>query len=158
VIRHVIPAHATHVMYAYFAPYDYNRHLQLVGRCARDPRVHVSSLGLTLDGRDLDLLEITDRSPEAAAAAPIASRRKVWVIARQHPGESMAEWLVEGMLDRLLDWHDPIATSALRQCVFYVMPNINPDGERTTFHIHVFSSIFISEECREQLTHQPKAT
>ena len=31
------------------------------------------------------------------------AEKKIWIIARQHPGESMAEWFVEGFLDRLLD-------------------------------------------------------
>ena len=32
----------------------------------------------------------------------------VWIIARQHPGESMAEWFVEGLLERLIDEADPV--------------------------------------------------
>ena len=35
-------------------------------------------------------------------------RPVVWVIARQHPGESMAEWWMEGFLGRLLDPSDPL--------------------------------------------------
>ena len=31
------------------------------------------------------------------------AEKKIWVIARQHPGETMAEWFVEGMMDALLD-------------------------------------------------------
>jgi len=50
------------------------------------------------------------------------------VIARQHPGETMAEWFVEGFLERLLDESDPTARVLLDQCVFYVVPNMNPDG------------------------------
>ena len=39
----------------------------------------------------------------------------MWVIARQHPGESMAEWFTEGMLHRLLDRHDPVSRKVLAQ-------------------------------------------
>ena len=35
----------------------------------------------------------------------------------------MAEWLVEGLLDRLLDEDDGIARSLLDKAVFYVVPN-----------------------------------
>jgi murein tripeptide amidase MpaA len=52
----------------------------------------------------------------------------VWVIARQHPGETMAEWLVEGMLDALLDPADAFGRQLLKEAVFYVVPNMNPDG------------------------------
>ena len=49
-------------------------------------------------------------------------------MARQHPGETMAEWFVEGFLERLLDADDPVARTLLQRCVFYVLPNMNPDG------------------------------
>jgi murein tripeptide amidase MpaA len=50
------------------------------------------------------------------------------MISRQHPGETMAEWFVEGFLRRLLDTHDGLAKKLLREAVFYVVPNMNPDG------------------------------
>ena len=31
------------------------------------------------------------------AGQPGKGKRRVWMIARQHPGESMAEWFVEGI-------------------------------------------------------------
>lgn len=45
----------------------------------------------------------------------------VWVIARQHPGESMAEWFAEGLLNRLTDPYDAVARASLQQAVFYVV-------------------------------------
>ena len=56
------------------------------------------------------------------------SRRKVWINARQHPGETMAEWFMEGVLDRLLDQDDSLAQALLEKAVFYMVPNMNPDG------------------------------
>ena len=106
------------VYYAYFEPYSWERHLALLGRAERSPLVRSEHLVDTLDGRDLNLLQIGN--PAAA--------KKVWVIARQHPGETMAEWFVEGMLDALLDSADPLARTLLQQAVFYVVPNMNPDG------------------------------
>ncbi len=40
---------------------------------------------------------------------PAEGKKKIWITARQHPGESMAEWFVEGLLDRLLDEDDGVA-------------------------------------------------
>ena len=48
---------------------------------------------------------------------------QVWLIARQHPGESMAEFLAEGFLEGLLS--DEAAQAA---ATFHVIPNMNPDG------------------------------
>jgi len=56
------------------------------------------------------------------------ARKTIWIIARQHPGETMAEWFVEGMIERLLDSADPIAKRILERAVVYVVPNMNPDG------------------------------
>ncbi len=109
---------------AYFEPYSWERHLDLIGSAAVSGHVRVELLGQSLDGRDMNLLRITD----ASASRPEAERRKVWLIARQHPGEAMAEWFVEGFLERLLDDDDPAARVLLANCVFYVVPNMNPDG------------------------------
>jgi murein tripeptide amidase MpaA len=78
----------------------------------------VEDLGSTVDGRDLNMIVIGNA----------AARKKVWVIARQHPGESMAEWLVDGMVDALLDPHNQIAAKVLEHAAFYIVPNMNPDG------------------------------
>ena len=46
------------VYFAYFDPYDYARQLDLVARCAAAPGARVRSLGQTLDGRELDCVEV----------------------------------------------------------------------------------------------------
>ncbi|RZI40541.1 hypothetical protein EGT07_23180 [Herbaspirillum sp. HC18] len=106
------------VYYAYFEPYSWERHLDLLGKVENSPVGRVLDIGSTVDGRDMNLAVIGN--PGAA--------KKVWVIARQHPGESMAEWFVEGMLDALLDRANPVARSLLQHAVFHVVPNMNPDG------------------------------
>ena len=57
-----------------------------------------------------------------------AAGKKIWVIARQHPGETMAEWFVEGMIDALLDRTNSFARRLLERATFYIVPNMNPDG------------------------------
>lgn len=106
------------VYYAYFEPYSWERHLDLLAKVEVSPLGRVHDLGSTVDGRDINLAIVGNPSSEL----------KVWVIARQHPGETMAEWFVEGMLDALLDPSNPGATALLRNTVFYVVPNMNPDG------------------------------
>ena len=100
---------------AYFEPYSWERHLSLladsVARGARQQR-----LGASLLGRDLDALVIG------------TGGRPVWIIARQHPGESMAEWFIEGLLQRLLDPADPVARALRGSATFHIIPNMNPDG------------------------------
>jgi murein tripeptide amidase MpaA len=112
------------VYFAYFEPFSHERHLDLIGSAAASGHVAVQHLGQTLEGRDMTLLRISD----AQSATPFEQKRKVWLIARQHPGETMAEWFVEGFLGRLLDPGDSVARALLARCVFYVVPNMNPDG------------------------------
>lgn len=114
---HHVPEHDS-VYYAYFEPYSWERHLRFLGRVQTSPQARVVDLGNTVDGRDLNLVTVGD--PEA--------KRKVWIIARQHPGETMAEWLVEGLLETLLDASEPVARDLLERAVFHIVPNMNPDG------------------------------
>ncbi|MFN3200273.1 MAG: M14-type cytosolic carboxypeptidase [Bradymonadia bacterium] len=107
------------VWYAYFAPYSLERHRDLVARCGESPLATLHCLGSTLDGRDLDLVQVGE---------PAEGKLNLWLIARQHPGESMAEWWMEGFLPRLLDADDPLARSLREKAVFYVVPHMNPDG------------------------------
>src|SRR3954454_18035973 len=106
------------VWIAYFAPYSMERHHDLVTQTAAIDGVEYRSLGKTLDGQDLDCLTIGE--------GPL----NVWLYARQHPGESMAEWWMEGALEKLTDEDDPVARLLRRECTFRVVPNMNPDGSR----------------------------
>lgn len=111
------------VYYAYFAPYSQERHSDLVNWAQLSDMATLSVLGQTVDGQDLDYLTIT-------APGDASARKQCWVIARQHPGETMAEWWMEGFLTRLLDEQDAVARSLLQRAVFHVVPNMNPDGSR----------------------------
>lgn len=103
----------THV--AYFEPYSWDRHQRLLADCVARG-AWVRRLGSSLQGRDIDALS-TGTGP-----------RPVWIIARQHPGETMAEWFVEGLLQRLLDPDDVVARELRTMATFHIVPNMNPDG------------------------------
>ena len=104
--------------FAYFAPYSMERHHDLVARIGACPGVAVDILGHGLDGQSIDRIRMGD------------GPRQVWLYARQHPGESMAEWWVEGALERLVDASDPVARLLRRKATFHIVPNMNPDGSR----------------------------
>ena len=109
---------ANSVWFAYFAPYTMERHHDLIASVAGHPAVEHRSLGRTLDGQEMDYLRIGE--------GPL----QVWFYARQHPGETMAEWWMEGALERLLDEADPVARRLLQKASFHIVPNMNPDGSR----------------------------
>ncbi|MCW2364140.1 MULTISPECIES: carboxypeptidase family protein [Sphingobium] len=102
--------------FAYFAPYSQERHHDLVAQAAACEGVTVRQLGESLDGRPIDCLELG------------SGDKPVWLIARQHPGETMAEWWMEGALDMLTDPTNAHARALRAACRFYIVPNMNPDG------------------------------
>lgn len=104
---------------AYFAPYSLQRHASLIAQAQQAEVSRVSVLGRTLDGRDMDLITIGE---------PGEGKKAIWVTARQHPGETMAEWWMEGFLGRLLDPDSQAANWLCDRAVIYVVPNMNPDG------------------------------
>jgi len=119
IIEHMLEADC--IWFAYFAPYPVERHQNLIGWAQTQPDSQLEVLGDTLDGQPIDLLTIGE---------PDEGKKRVWFIARQHPGETMAEWWMEGFLEALLDESNPVAYALLERAVFYVVPNMNPDGSR----------------------------
>src|SRR5690606_1512808 len=77
-IEHVPTSDA--VYYAYFAPYSMERHADLVADALNSPLVALEVPGKTLDGQDIDILEVGE---------PAEGKPALWVISRQHPGETM---------------------------------------------------------------------
>ena len=118
-LKFEIETQQSSVYFAYFAPYSHERHLDLIAWAEADTRVVNETLGHTLDGRAMHLLSVSE-TPKP--------KHRVWIIARQHPGESMAEWFIEGLLQALLNEDNPLATKLLQTTQFYIVPNMNPDG------------------------------
>jgi len=102
--------------FAYFAPYSMERHHDLVAQSAACDGVSHRTLGYSLDGQPIDCLDIGE--------GPL----QVWLYARQHPGETMAEWWMEGALKCLTDPADPVARVLRAKCRLHIVPNCNPDG------------------------------
>ncbi|MEZ5710526.1 MAG: M14-type cytosolic carboxypeptidase [Blastomonas sp.] len=108
----------SHAWFAYFAPYSMERHHDLVAESACQPGVTGRVLGHSLEGQPIDCLDMGE--------GPV----QVWLYARQHPGESMAEWWMEGALEKLTDPADPHARLLRQKCTLHIVPNMNPDGSR----------------------------
>ncbi|MBB5687603.1 M14 family metallopeptidase [Sphingobium boeckii] len=116
----VLTIHATPVgddfAVAYFAPYSSDRHAALIDLIAAQPGVTRALLCHTLDGRPLESLTM--------GSGP----KQVWLYARQHPGETMAEWWMEGALEKLTDPGDATAALLRETATLHIVPNMNPDG------------------------------
>ncbi|MEQ8954110.1 MAG: M14-type cytosolic carboxypeptidase, partial [Gammaproteobacteria bacterium] len=113
-----IPA-SDSVYFCYFAPYSMERHHDLIARALRSPIFRHELLGHTLDGQDMDLLKVSNSKD--------VEKKNCWIIARQHPGETMAQWWAEGAIESLLGNNH---ASLLEIANLYIVPNMNPDGSR----------------------------
>jgi murein tripeptide amidase MpaA len=81
----------------------------------------VSSLGKTEEGREIPVLQIGPKDlkyPENAL--------EIWVICREHPGETPASYALEGMVEALLNHPAGKHLADRYRCIF--VPMLNLDG------------------------------
>lgn len=93
---------------------DLDHLLNTVGRHAA---ASVTAIGKTCDGRSLEILQIGN------ANAPY----RVFLRARAHPWESGGNWILEGLIARLLQ-DDAIARRCSEKYCVYILPMANKDG------------------------------
>lgn len=98
-------------------PYRLSDLDRLVSSLSGNPLVDVSAIGKTVEGRPLEILRIGD------PAAP----HRVFLRARAHPWESGGNWVLEGLIRRLLADDDVAKKYRGRYCV-WMMPMANKDG------------------------------
>ncbi|MFN6569905.1 M14-type cytosolic carboxypeptidase [Dendronalium sp. ChiSLP03b] len=107
------------VYFAYFEPYKQKQHTCLVKRLKATPYFLGSYNGRSVEGRTIDVIRLGLQTS--------VIRKKIWMIARQHPGETMAEWFVEGIVDQI-EANDEEIRRILNAADIYLIPNLNPDG------------------------------
>jgi hypothetical protein len=92
-----------------------------------NPLVEIMPIGKTVEGRDLEVIRVGN--PDAPY--------RVFLRARAHPWEPGGNWVVEGLVDRLLKG-DADAKRYLERYAAYVLPMANKDGVargRTRFNL-----------------------
>lgn len=108
-------------------PYRIRDLEEWIGRIRRSRWVQVSTLGETAEGRPLEMIRVGDPK------APF----RVFVRARAHPWESGGNWVVEGLVERLLAG-DADAKRFRNRFAVYLLPMANKDGVargRTRFNV-----------------------
>lgn len=120
-----LAAEQAQVWFAYFEPYSRERHEGLIEQAQTNAGMQVLATGKSIEGRDIQLLR---------KGVGSEGKRKIWFIAQQHPGEHMAEWFMEGVIERLQQKDDTVLQQLLASADLYLVPNMNPDG---AFHGHL---------------------
>lgn len=109
------------VYYAYFAAYPVTRYQSFIKEIKGANRFDHAVLGQTLDGQDIDYFRIGESSE---------NKKNLWVIARQHPGETMGSWWMEGFFQSLLGDEFSGNQSFKDEAVLHVIPCMNLDGSK----------------------------
>jgi len=118
-MRATIQSHA-HI--AYYPPYSHSRHCQLIQFAQSLPFCTSTTLGQSIEGRDITVLQFGTPPKEKIR------NDVIFIMARQHPGETHAEWFIEGLINQFARNE---SLELLERAVLYIVPNMNPDG---TFH------------------------
>jgi hypothetical protein len=98
-------------------PYRVSDLDRLLSSIRNHPRVQVTTIGKTAGGRDLEMIRIGE------GLAPF----RIFLRACAHPWESGNNWIVQGLVQRLLK-DDGDAKRFLEHYTVYILPMANKDG------------------------------
>jgi hypothetical protein len=102
-------------------PYT-NRDLDaLLGQLRKHPHLREEVIGKTVEGRPMGLLTVTNPK------TPVAAKKVIWLMARQHAWETGTSWVAEGAL-RFLLFSGERAARIRDACIFKIFPLADPDG------------------------------
>ena len=108
-------------------PYRISDLQRLLDSIRNNPRVEITTIGKTVANRDLEIIRIGN----------IQAPHRVFLRARAHPWEAGGNWIVEGLVRRLLR-DDAEAAEFLKRYTVWIMPMANKDGValgRTRFNL-----------------------
>ncbi|BBN83636.1 hypothetical protein PA25_36210 [Pseudoalteromonas sp. A25] len=121
-IEHQATEHT--VYYAYFVPYTQAQQTKLSQNMQSCSNINEQNIGYSVLGQAIKLTTFGNTRSDA---------KKIWIIARQHPGETMAQWIADGLLNHFLSNAEQFTQEA-HNIRFFVVANMNPDGSNLGNH------------------------
>lgn len=109
------------VYVAYYTPYNYSFLQERINEWNLSSFVKVDTLGITDKGFPMQQITITDPN------IPITNKKRIWIHARTHPGETPSSWHFDGIVQKLLS-DDEVISFYRQKMIFYLIPFTNPDG------------------------------
>ncbi|XP_065084431.1 cytosolic carboxypeptidase 6-like isoform X2 [Ochlerotatus camptorhynchus] len=86
-----------------------------------------TTLGMTIQNRKLEVVTFDDvKKPDKVDQKNVI--HMVVILARIHPGESPASYVVQGLIEYLAAANQPISKALRDNVVFKIIPMLNPDG------------------------------
>lgn len=133
------PVESKELWVAYSYPYFTTELDQYLSGIQVDRRVTVSVLGKSEEGRDIQFISI--ENPESSTES---ARTNIWVICREHPGETPASFVLEGFINDLLA--QPLESSLLSRFRFNIVPLFNTDGASNGYYYRNSGGIDIAQD------------
>ena len=116
-LRLTLQMEADAMYVARLEPYRLSDLEELLDAIRDSPKVEIKKIGETIEGRPLEIIRVGSHD------AP----HRVLIRARAHPWEPGGNWVVQGMIRRLLK-DDEKARAYLDRYSVYIMPMANKDG------------------------------
>jgi len=116
-LKLTLPMEADRMYVARLEPYRLSDLKRLLDEIRDHPLVAITKIGETVEGRDLEVIRVGNTD------AP----HRVLIRARSHPWEPGGNWVVQGMIRRLLK-DDAKARAFLKRYSVCIMPMANKDG------------------------------
>jgi hypothetical protein len=120
-LTYTIDMPSNRVAIAHVPPYTLANFRNLSDDLSRNPDVIVETIGRSVEGREIPLITVTDRS--------VVDRNKkvIWLMFRQHAWESGSSWTGEGLM-RFVSSANPVARQIRKDTIVKVLPLCDPDG------------------------------
>ena len=109
------------VFVAYYVPYTFSHLMDKIGEWKTNEHVIVDTIGYSPKDLPMQEMIVTDSS------MPDSLKRRVWIHARTHPGETPSSFHFEGIVEELLSG-SAVTENYLKNVVFHLIPFVNPDG------------------------------
>ncbi|MBW7997472.1 MAG: PKD domain-containing protein [Candidatus Glassbacteria bacterium] len=109
-------------VYLAWAPvYTPGRLEEMLDRWEDREEVEISIIGLSVEGRPVYSMIVTGTDGE------LEDKKVIAITGNQHAYEMAAGWVIEGIMETLFADNDS-SRAMLEQCVFVMVPMVNPDG------------------------------
>lgn len=109
------------VFVAYYNPYNFSYLQQRIATWKQSEFVKVDTIGTTARNFPIQEIRITDTT------VPDSGKKRIWIHARTHPGETPSSWHFDGVIEKLLSNNDVISEYR-KKMIFYCIPFTNPEG------------------------------
>ncbi len=111
----------TSVWIARFYPYTFTNLETYISSLSNSPFINIETPGYSQNGKPVYLIKVTDSD------YPASDKKRVFMHARTHPAETPSSFLIEGMINYLLESSSE-TDDILSGFEFYIFPMQNVDG------------------------------